>query len=207
MTMKPRVRKFRIRREDPVRPAHDAEAHDAENGVPPETGAGAPSQDQGDAHAQDDQTATGIDDTTDQGLSARQLRLARRTAQKHGLSPASDFDAVRQLRKRGHVLLHVNRPVEGRVEIVRDLDPGGDLRGGLAVKHAGGFQFAGQTRQQHHRLFCRLGIRVVKRHSASTACKGHGPAASDQAPADNRLLISSAITASPRRRRRSAPVR
>jgi len=101
MTMKPRVRKFRIRREDPVRPAHDAEADDAENGVPPETGAGAPSQDQGDAHAQDDQTATGIDDTTDQGLTARQLRLARRTAQNHGLSPASDFDAVRQLRKRG----------------------------------------------------------------------------------------------------------
>ncbi|WP_461427773.1 capsule biosynthesis protein [Gymnodinialimonas sp.] len=36
-----------------------------------------------------------------EGLTGRQLRMARRAAQKHGLSPASDFDAVRQLRKRG----------------------------------------------------------------------------------------------------------
>jgi capsular polysaccharide transport system permease protein len=36
-----------------------------------------------------------------EGLTGRQLRMARRAAQKHGLSPSSDFDAVRQLRKRG----------------------------------------------------------------------------------------------------------
>ena len=36
-----------------------------------------------------------------EGLSGRQLRLARRNAQKHGIEPASDFDAVRQLRDRG----------------------------------------------------------------------------------------------------------
>ncbi|ABD56574.1 capsule polysaccharide transporter [Jannaschia sp. CCS1] len=36
-----------------------------------------------------------------EGLTGRQLRMARRAAQKHGLSPASDFDAVRQLRMRG----------------------------------------------------------------------------------------------------------
>lgn len=36
-----------------------------------------------------------------EGLTGRQLRMARRSAQKHGLSPSSDFDAVRQLRKRG----------------------------------------------------------------------------------------------------------
>ncbi|MDG3043117.1 capsule biosynthesis protein [Roseicyclus marinus] len=36
-----------------------------------------------------------------EGLTGRQLRMARRTAQKHGLSPGSDFDAVRLLRARG----------------------------------------------------------------------------------------------------------
>ena len=96
MTMKPRVRKFRIRRADPGRPAHDTEDDAATD-----TGAGATAQEQDDATAQGGQTATGIDDIRNEGLSARQLRLARRTAQKHGLSPASDFDAVRLLRKRG----------------------------------------------------------------------------------------------------------
>ncbi|RFU13237.1 capsule biosynthesis protein [Rhodobacteraceae bacterium W635] len=36
-----------------------------------------------------------------EGLTGRQLRMARRTAQKHGLQPASDFDAVRVLRRKG----------------------------------------------------------------------------------------------------------
>ncbi len=36
-----------------------------------------------------------------EGLTGRQLRMARRVAQKHGISAASDFDAVRQLRKAG----------------------------------------------------------------------------------------------------------
>ncbi|MFO7759686.1 MAG: capsule biosynthesis protein [Roseovarius sp.] len=80
MTMKPRVRKFRIRRDAPLRAGRDT----GEGGAA-ETGAG----------------ATGGDAIPDEGLSARQLRLARRTAQKHGLSPTSDFDAVRQLRQRG----------------------------------------------------------------------------------------------------------
>lgn len=36
-----------------------------------------------------------------EGLTGRQLRMARRMAQKHGLAVTSDFDAVRQLRQRG----------------------------------------------------------------------------------------------------------
>lgn len=36
-----------------------------------------------------------------EGLTGRQLRMARRIAQKHGLAPSSDFDAVRLLRARG----------------------------------------------------------------------------------------------------------
>ena len=36
-----------------------------------------------------------------EGLTGRQLRMARRLAQKHGISASSDFDAVRQLRLKG----------------------------------------------------------------------------------------------------------
>ncbi|MGY3668423.1 capsule biosynthesis protein [Marinovum sp. KMM 9989] len=36
-----------------------------------------------------------------EGLTGRQLRMARRMSQKHGLAVTSDFDAVRQLRQRG----------------------------------------------------------------------------------------------------------
>jgi len=36
-----------------------------------------------------------------EGLTGRQLRMARRVAQKHGLHPSSDLDAIRLLRKKG----------------------------------------------------------------------------------------------------------
>lgn len=42
-----------------------------------------------------------IDAIRQEGLTGRQLRMARRIAQKHGLSPTSDFDAVRLLRAKG----------------------------------------------------------------------------------------------------------
>lgn len=42
-----------------------------------------------------------IDAIRREGLTGRQLRLARRLAEKHGLAITSDFDAVRQLRKAG----------------------------------------------------------------------------------------------------------
>lgn len=42
-----------------------------------------------------------IDAIRREGLTGRQLRLARRVAQKHGLAATSDFDAVRLLRKKG----------------------------------------------------------------------------------------------------------
>ncbi len=42
-----------------------------------------------------------IDEIRKEGLTGRQLRMARRLAQKHGLAPTSDFDAVRLLRKAG----------------------------------------------------------------------------------------------------------
>lgn len=42
-----------------------------------------------------------IDAIRREGLTGRQLRMARRVAQKHGLAPTSDFDAVRLLRDQG----------------------------------------------------------------------------------------------------------
>ncbi len=50
------------------------------------------------ASARSEQT---IADIRKEGLTGRQLRMARRVAQKHGLTPTSDFDAVKQLRDRG----------------------------------------------------------------------------------------------------------
>ncbi len=45
--------------------------------------------------------ATDIDTIRKEGLTGRQLRMARRVAQKNGLAVTSDFDAVAQLRQRG----------------------------------------------------------------------------------------------------------
>ncbi|QBF30967.1 capsule biosynthesis protein [Thalassococcus sp. S3] len=45
--------------------------------------------------------ATDIDAIRREGLTGRQLRMARRVAQKHGLPATSDFDAVRLLREKG----------------------------------------------------------------------------------------------------------
>jgi capsular polysaccharide transport system permease protein len=44
---------------------------------------------------------TDIDSIRQEGLTGRQLRMARRVATKNGLHPTSDFDAVRLLRARG----------------------------------------------------------------------------------------------------------
>jgi len=45
--------------------------------------------------------AAEIEAITQEGLTGRQLRMARRVAQKHSLQPTSDFDAIRLLREKG----------------------------------------------------------------------------------------------------------
>ena len=45
--------------------------------------------------------STSLEDIETEGLTSRQLRLAKRIAHKQGLSFTSEFDAVRQLRQRG----------------------------------------------------------------------------------------------------------
>lgn len=49
-----------------------------------------------------------IDAIRREGLTGRQLRMARRVAQKHGVAATSDFDAVRLLRKQGIDPFHRN---------------------------------------------------------------------------------------------------
>ncbi len=109
MTTKPKAKKFRIRRSGPgmtdapgAAPAPSAAAHaaarpapvaslptrDAATGKPPAPGRSkSPEQE--------------IDDIKREGLTGRQLRLARRMAQKNGLAATSDYDAVRLLRAAG----------------------------------------------------------------------------------------------------------
>lgn len=79
MTTKPRVKKFRIRRGTAAEtPAAAAEAP-----------AAAPSRPEM------------LEAISKEGLTGRQLRMARRVAQKNGLEVSSDFDAVLKLREAG----------------------------------------------------------------------------------------------------------
>ncbi len=75
-----------------------------------------------------------------EGLTGRQLRMARRVAQKHGLAPTSDFDAVRLLRAQGidpfqrSNMLELVVPQAGGE--ARDGAPG-DALAGLAAQFGG----------------------------------------------------------------------
>ncbi len=91
MTTKPRVKKFRIQRRsrllnmlDPTGTGKDDDVTVTEAEAPP-----TPAEE------------AEIEAITKEGLTARQLRMARRVAQKNGLAVSSDFDAVYQLRKAG----------------------------------------------------------------------------------------------------------
>lgn len=122
MTTKPKARKFRIRRSRPVSGdasataggppiAEDQAARQAASesftsrrddgfGDKPFPGAAAarrpsrPAEDPAEVQA-------ALEAIASEGLTGRQLRMARRLAAKNGLTPASDFDAVRLLRARG----------------------------------------------------------------------------------------------------------
>ncbi|OIQ04917.1 MAG: capsule biosynthesis protein, partial [Rhodobacteraceae bacterium CG2_30_10_405] len=101
MTIKLTAKRFRIRRPEPVVPSvaapAAAELHDDGFG----TGR-FPT-----ANPDDIQTPGEVAGSTDietirrEGLTGRQLRMARRVAQKYDLPATSDFDAIRLLRKAG----------------------------------------------------------------------------------------------------------
>ena len=89
MTTKPKARKFRIRRNESLSDA-PGPTQDADGTVSGEV-----------TDAREMSVEQSIDDIRKEGLTGRQLRMARRVAQKHGLAPTSDFDAVRLLRAKG----------------------------------------------------------------------------------------------------------
>ena len=103
MTTKPKAKKFRIRRSTP------ADAGESQAATPTPTTA--PQTPRSSAASAIDQanvasptqvaSESAIDAIRAEGLTGRQLRMARRVAQRHGLSPTSDFDAVRLLRAQG----------------------------------------------------------------------------------------------------------
>ena len=83
MTTKPKVKKFRIRRKSPQEQAEpEAKGEAVEEAKSP-------------SHAEQ------IDAISKEGLTGRQLRMARRVALKNGFEASSDYDAVRQLRDAG----------------------------------------------------------------------------------------------------------
>ncbi len=101
MTTKPKATRFRIRRQD--LPAPDATGPTMATGVSDGFGqAPFPTAVAGRiATAAEAGLETEIEKIRREGLTGRQLRLARRVAQKHNLPATSDFDAVRLLRKAG----------------------------------------------------------------------------------------------------------
>ena len=108
MTIKPRAKKFRIRRPDqPASPPPQPGTAAANIAAVASTVAAAnapaaqPVAQQPVQPPAPKAPPTDIDEIRREGLTGRQLRMARRVAQKHGLPVTSDFDAVRQLRLAG----------------------------------------------------------------------------------------------------------
>lgn len=115
MTTKPKARKFRIKRAAPTnsvgqtKSASAANPDDQDNTTPyREELARELSPENTETNNPDDASTadqpapeTDIEAIRQEGLTGRQLRMARRVAQKHNLTPTSDFDAVRILRLKG----------------------------------------------------------------------------------------------------------
>ncbi|PID36008.1 MAG: capsule biosynthesis protein [Rhodobacterales bacterium] len=118
MTTKPRAKKFRIRRSGAAAPSGKAGGEAPapqppqqprrlnpmeelamaghEDGFPPE-GVNTAGRKPASPAGEDAEIAA----IRQEGLTGRQLRMARRVAQRNGINAVSDFDAVRQLRARG----------------------------------------------------------------------------------------------------------
>ncbi len=100
MTTKPRARKFRIRRGGSLGSADpSAESATQDQERIPSDAADNESREIAVQSGASEQSA--IDAIRQEGLTGRQLRMARRIAQKHGLAVTSDYDAVHRLRERG----------------------------------------------------------------------------------------------------------
>lgn len=92
MTTKPKVKKYSLRRKTQSEGTANARS-DAISRIRNAT--------QNPDAAKDEQPGIELDEIKREGLTGRQLRVARRLAKKHGLAATSDYDAVRLLRKKG----------------------------------------------------------------------------------------------------------
>lgn len=115
MTTKPKAKKFRIRRSSslatPVDTDETANAPSAESAADADAEMLFENTEDGfgdeayptsaKSQNKDDSVSAAIAAIKSEGLTGRQLRMARRVAQKHDLSPVSDYDAVRLLRQKG----------------------------------------------------------------------------------------------------------
>jgi len=119
MTTKPKGNKYRIRRSGSLADRLDKASASAD--TPSDAKAANPDKDAGKLFdtAEDgfgaepfatakpkakktaNEIAKELDAIKQEELTGRQLRMARRVAKKHGLSPTSDFDAIRLLREKG----------------------------------------------------------------------------------------------------------
>ncbi len=98
MTTNPKAPKFRIRRNS-AKPSGGGDGTSLQ--PPTEDGFGDaafPGSAKAESNASAEEAIAGI---RAEGLTGRQLRMARRLAQRHEMNPKSDFDAVRLLRERG----------------------------------------------------------------------------------------------------------
>jgi len=101
MTTRPKAKKFRIRRSSPlVETASDMLTERAPSAEDFKSAQESHMRQQA-AQQSPGPVGTEIDAIRKENLTGRQLRLARRMAQKHGLPATSDFDAVRLLRANG----------------------------------------------------------------------------------------------------------
>lgn len=108
--MKPKAKRFRTQKQQRKAAAEDATTASAppaatDDGLggktfPPRKDADKPGANTPEAEAIK-QTEDPLEGIKREGLTGRQLRMARRIAQKQGLKPSSDFDAVRLLRESG----------------------------------------------------------------------------------------------------------
>ncbi len=95
MTTKPRARKYRVPQPDGAK--GDGDGLSRSQAIETIRRATQPQ------NPEENQTAAGteLDAIKREGLTGRQLRMARRLAQKHNLAATSDYDAVRLLRQSG----------------------------------------------------------------------------------------------------------
>ena len=99
MTTKPKVKRFRIRRSTGGEETSGAQEHGTAAAQAQDPAGDAPRDTARDAPASS--AAKEIEAIRAEGLTGRQLRMARRVAQRNGIEAESDLDAVRLLRKKG----------------------------------------------------------------------------------------------------------